>query len=141
MSVCLFCTVARGITPARVLYEDDLVLALDIPKDHPSKKAPVHFVVIPGEHLASARDVSGQHGPMLAAMIEAATRLAGKLGVGETGFRLATNTGPNANQTEFHMHLHCYSLLECERTGLPGAAEKSQNRGHGLGTAEETGRA
>lgn len=41
----------------------------------------------------------------------------------------------------FHMHLYCYSLLERERIGLPGAAKKSQNRGHGLGTAEETGRA
>jgi histidine triad (HIT) family protein len=44
---------------------------------------------------------------MLVAMIEAATRVSAKLGVADSGFRLSTNTGPNANQTEFHMHLHC----------------------------------
>jgi histidine triad (HIT) family protein len=107
MSVCLFCTVASGVTPARVLHEDDLVLAVDIPKDHPSKKAPVHFVVIPREHVAGVRDLNGSHGPMLAAMTEAAGRIATRLGIAESGYRLATNTGPNANQTEFHMHLHC----------------------------------
>ena len=107
MSICLFCTVAKGLTPARVLHEDELVLAIDIPKDHPSKKAPVHFVVIPREHVADARGLNGSHGPMLAAMIVAAGRVAAKLGIAESGYRLATNTGANANQTEFHMHLHC----------------------------------
>jgi histidine triad (HIT) family protein len=67
----------------------------------------VHFVVIPRRHLTSARELTGGDGPMLAAMIEMACRVADSNGVGDSGFRLATNTGPQANQTEFHMHLHC----------------------------------
>jgi histidine triad (HIT) family protein len=107
MSECLFCTVAAGGTPARILDEDDLVLAVDIPKDHPAKRAPVHFVVIPRTHLASARELQGRDGAMLAAMIEMACKVADGQGTGESGFRLVTNSGPHANQTEFHMHLHC----------------------------------
>ena len=107
MSDCLFCTVAAGGTPAKILEENDLVLAVDIPKDHPVKRAPVHFVVIPRQHLASALELRGGHGAMLAAMVEMACAVAQSQGIGESGFRLATNTGPDANQTEFHMHLHC----------------------------------
>jgi histidine triad (HIT) family protein len=99
--------VAAGGTPAKILGEDELVLAVDVPEDHPVKRAPVHFLVIPRRHLASARELHGSDGAMLAAMIEMACTVAERMGIGESGYRLATNTGPHANQTEFHMHLHC----------------------------------
>jgi hypothetical protein len=49
--------------------------------------------------------------------------------------------GRGRGRITLHMHLSCYSLLERERRGLPGAAKTLQNRGHGRGTAEGTGRA
>jgi histidine triad (HIT) family protein len=39
-------------------------------------------------------------------LLTVATDLA-REGIAESDFRLATNTGPDANQTVFHFHLHC----------------------------------
>ena len=54
MSECLLCRIVDGTVRANVLYEDDLVVSLDIPKDHPVRLAPVHFLVVPKEHLPCA---------------------------------------------------------------------------------------
>ena len=104
---CLFCQVISGDARAKILHDDDLVLAIDIPDDFPNKRAPVHFVVIPREHVPSVNKLNGRHGEMLARMMEVAANVAQKRGIGESGYRLATNTGPQANQTVFHVHLHC----------------------------------
>src|SRR5881296_3029025 len=39
-SECVLCQIVSGEVRAKVLYEDDLVVALDIPKDHPVSIAP-----------------------------------------------------------------------------------------------------
>ncbi len=44
---CLFCAVAAGEGPAKLLHEDELALAIDVPAEHPEKRGPVHFVVVP----------------------------------------------------------------------------------------------
>jgi len=82
-------------------------MAVDIPATHVVKRAPVHFMVIPREHLASVKEIKGHHGAMLARMFEVLTQVATEQGVADSGYRLATNTGPHANQTVFHMHMHC----------------------------------
>ena len=104
---CLFCQVISKQVPARVLYEDDLVLAMDIPKDHPEKRAPVHFLVVPREHIVSAAQTGPQHEAMLGRLVTTAAKLAREQGIEESGYRLITNTGPDGNQTVFHLHLHC----------------------------------
>ena len=46
---CLFCRIAAGEIPSDKIYEDDRVLAFyDI-----DPQAPVHFLVIPKQHLES----------------------------------------------------------------------------------------
>jgi histidine triad (HIT) family protein len=107
MEDCLFCRIASGAMPGPRLHEDDLVVAFDIPEGHPEKKAPVHFLVIPKEHIASARETETRHETVLGRMVATAARLAEERGIGESGFRLVMNTGPDANQTVFHVHLHC----------------------------------
>ena len=103
---CLFCRIASGETSGTRLHEDDLVVAFDIPAGHPEKKAPVHFLVIPKEHIASVREAGAQHEPVLGRMMTTAARMAEEMGIGESGFRVVMNAGPDANQTVFHMHLH-----------------------------------
>ena len=50
MEDCLFCKIAAGDIPSNKLYEDDKLLAFyDI-----DPQAPVHFLVIPKQHIASA---------------------------------------------------------------------------------------
>lgn len=50
MEDCLFCKIAAGEIPSNKLFEDDKLLAFyDI-----DPQAPVHFLVIPKQHIASA---------------------------------------------------------------------------------------
>lgn len=50
MDDCLFCKIAAGQIPSNKLYEDDTLLAFyDI-----DPQAPVHFLVIPKQHIESA---------------------------------------------------------------------------------------
>src|SRR3989304_5576836 len=62
----LFCRISDGSVEITKLYEDDLVLAFDIPREYPWRQAPVHFLVISREHLPSAAAIRGEHGPILA---------------------------------------------------------------------------
>lgn len=107
MADCLPCRIVSGEVRAKVLYEDDLVVALDIPKDHPVRQAPVHFLVVPKEHLPSAREADARREPALGRMVTVAARVARQMGVEATGYRLVSNTGDDAGQTVFHLHLHC----------------------------------
>ena len=54
---CLFCKIIAGEIPANKLYEDDKILAFyDI-----SPIAPVHFLVIPKEHIACIDDITAEN--------------------------------------------------------------------------------
>ena len=103
MDDCLFCRMVEGEVPVDKLYEDDLVMAvLDI---HP--RAPVHFMIVPKEHIPTVREVRGEHGPLLARIFTTAVRVAKDEGVSESGYRLAFNVGDDAGMTVHHLHLHC----------------------------------
>src|SRR3990170_9010498 len=103
MADCLFCNMVAGEVPTDPLYEDDLVIAiLDI-----NPRAPVHFMVIPKEHIPTAKDIKGEHGPVLSRMLTTANQVAKDEGVYESGYRLAFNVGGDAGMTVHHLHLHC----------------------------------
>jgi histidine triad (HIT) family protein len=103
MGDCLFCRMVAGDVPVDKLYEDDLVIAiLDI---HP--RAPVHFMIIPKEHIPSVKDVRGEHGPLVVRMLTTANHVARDEGVYDSGYRLAFNIGDDAGMTVRHLHLHC----------------------------------
>jgi histidine triad (HIT) family protein len=104
---CLLCRIASGAAGLPFLYEDDLVVAFDIPEGQPWRQAPVHFLVIPREHIASAREAEERHEPALGRLFTAAAKVAREMGISDSGYRLAGNTGEDAGQTEFHLHLHC----------------------------------
>lgn len=100
-SQCIFCKIAAGELPAKVLYEDEDVVAFhDI---HPA--APVHFLIIPRLHLSSLSDVGTEHQALLGKMLQLVPRLAREQGC-DDGFRTVINTGQNGGQEVFHLHLH-----------------------------------
>ena len=107
MSGCLFCGIAGGTVPIGKMYEDDLVVAFDIPRDYPWRQAPVHFLAISREHIPSAAHVRDEHGAIVARMLAAIAQVAEEFGVAKTGYRVVTNVGDDAGQTEYHLHLHC----------------------------------
>jgi histidine triad (HIT) family protein len=104
---CVICRIVAGALRARVLHDDDLVMAIDVPHDHPVRQAPVHFLVVPKEHVASARELERRHEPALGRMLTVAGHLARAAGIEASGYRLVSNTGDDAGQTVFHLHLHC----------------------------------
>jgi histidine triad (HIT) family protein len=100
---CLFCRMVEGEIPTDPLYDDDLVFAIwDI-----NPRAPKHFMVIPKEHIPTAKEILGEHGPVLSRMFTTATQLAREEKIADSGYRLAFNVGDDAGMTIHHLHLHC----------------------------------
>ncbi|SDN51222.1 histidine triad nucleotide-binding protein [Acetanaerobacterium elongatum] len=98
---CLFCKIIAGEIPSNKVYEDERVLAFyDI-----DPKAPVHFLVIPKKHIASASEITAQNSGEVAYIFEVIAKLAKELGL-ESGYRVVTNVGEDAGQTVKHMHFH-----------------------------------
>lgn len=97
---CVFCTIARKEIPAEIAMETDSLLAFKDIK--PS--APVHYLVIPKEHIQSIAHLEGNHKEVLAGIIYASKDLANKLGL--TGYKLVFNVGRDGGQVVDHLHLH-----------------------------------
>ena len=98
---CLFCKIIDGTIPSSKVYEDDKMLAF---KDI-NPQAPVHVLVIPKAHIASADEVNGSNSSAVAAIFEKIPHIA-KLAGAENGYRIISNCGPDACQTVPHLHFH-----------------------------------
>lgn len=99
---CLFCRIARGEIPADVVFDGPEVMAFrDI-----NPVAPTHVLIIPKRHIASLAEITAAETGVLGQMFLAAREIAAREGVLRSGFRTVINTGPDANQTVFHVHLH-----------------------------------
>ncbi len=99
---CIFCEIAAGKSPAKILYQDEQVTVFEDIKPI----APVHFLLIPNKHIRSVNELNEDDGPILAHILFVARDLAKQFGVNEDGYRLVTNTGKNGRQTVFHLHFH-----------------------------------
>ena len=101
MDDCIFCKIADGSIPSRKVYEDDKMLAFhDL-----EPQAPVHVVMIPKAHTASADTLSVEDCANVAHIFANVHGIAASLGL-KNGYRLVNNCGPDAGQTVFHIHFH-----------------------------------
>ena len=118
MSNCIFCKIANGEIPSTKVYEDDKMLAFrDL-----DPQAPVHILMIPKEHIASADDLTEENAQIVAHIFTVAklgeeqpplvghifaviAKLTKELGFAD-GFRVVTNCGEDAGQTVKHLHFH-----------------------------------
>ena len=97
---CVFCKIIEGEIPSDKVYEDERVLAFrDI-----SPQAPVHILVIPKTHIASAAEVTAENAELVAACFAAISEIVREQGI--EGFRVITNCGEDGGQTVFHLHFH-----------------------------------
>ena len=98
---CIFCKIIAGEIPSQRVYEDDFVYAIrDI-----APQAPVHILVIPKEHIASAASITAENSNLAAKCFEAIAAIAKSEGL-DGGFRVITNSGGDGGQTVFHLHFH-----------------------------------
>jgi histidine triad (HIT) family protein len=114
---CILCRIDTGKPAVKKIYEDDLVYAMDMPEDSEFHRAPVHFMVIPHKHVPSALQMTLDDAKLGGRLFTVAAQIAREKGIAESGFRLATNSGPDANQTVFHFHLHCLGGLKLGHEG------------------------
>ena len=99
---CIFCKIIEGTSPSTIVHQDEHAIAfLDI---HPA--APVHILIIPRQHIESINDLENKHQFLIGHLFIVARDLARQKGVSETGYRLILNSGPDARQAVFHLHLH-----------------------------------
>jgi histidine triad (HIT) family protein len=104
-SNCIFCKIAAGAIPSRKVYEDEeLFVFHDI-----APWAPIHFLMVPKQHIASMAQVQDEHAALLGRMMTLAPRLALEQGCKpypEGGFRMVVNTGAEGGQEVHHLHMH-----------------------------------
>lgn len=101
MSDCLFCKIINGEIPSKKLYEDEKILAFyDI-----SPIAPVHFLVISKQHIASVDAIDADNSAIVAYIFQKLGELAKLAGI-ENGYRVISNCGADAGQTVQHLHFH-----------------------------------
>jgi histidine triad (HIT) family protein len=103
MADCLFCRIVAGEIPAKIAKRTTDALAFhDI-----DPKAPVHVLVIPTRHVPAVRGVTGPDGEaLLGRLLAFSAEVARELGLDAKGYRIVTNTGPDAGQSVDHLHLH-----------------------------------
>ena len=97
---CLFCAIIDGEIPSNKVYEDEQCYAFyDI-----EPQAPVHFLVVPKEHICCANKITAENSGVVARIFEAIPKIAAGLGLSD--YRIVTNNGPDAGQTVSHLHFH-----------------------------------
>jgi histidine triad (HIT) family protein len=102
MEPCIFCKIARKEINARIEYEDDDVVAFrDL-----NPQAPIHILVIPKQHIENHLDLEEVDPALLLKLVSAVNHIARKMRVDQSGFRVVTNTNPDAGQTVNHLHMH-----------------------------------
>ncbi|WP_019627080.1 histidine triad nucleotide-binding protein [Thioalkalivibrio sp. ALJT] len=102
MTDCIFCKIVAGEIPARIVFEDDAVLAFE----DLNPQAPTHVLVIPKKHIATLNDLSPEDAPVIGAMTRAAAAIARERGFAEDGYRTVMNCNQGGGQTVYHIHMH-----------------------------------
>ena len=97
---CIFCEIAKKKILAEIVCEDEkIVIFKDI-----KPSAPVHYLIVPKEHIQSIAHLEGNHRDILSALIYGAKDFAAKLGL--KGYKLIFNVGKEGGQVIDHLHLH-----------------------------------
>ncbi len=108
---CIFCKIAGGQIPSKIIYDDDDLIAFhDI-----NPAAPVHFLIVPKQHIPTLADCTENHAALLSKMMLLAPKLAQEQGCGYQtdgngnstgGYKALFNTGPDGGQEVYHLHMH-----------------------------------
>ena len=96
----IFGRILRGEIPSDQVHSDELCIAFrDV-----QPQAPVHLLVIPRQPLVNLADASAADGPLLGHLLLVAAQVARQEGL--TAWRTVINSGAEAGQTVFHLHVH-----------------------------------
>jgi histidine triad (HIT) family protein len=98
----IFQKIAAREIPAEFVEESGEFLAIrDV-----NPQAPVHVLIVPKRvipRIAEAEDADAQ---LIGEMLLATRRIAAKLGILESGYRIVINSGRDAGESVPHLHIH-----------------------------------
>lgn len=102
MSESIFTKIINRQIPAKIVYEDNDIIAFeDI-----SPKAPVHILVVPKKQIATVNDAVAEDAELLGKIILGAAKIAKEKSIAEKGYRLIINCNEEGGQSVFHIHCH-----------------------------------
>ncbi len=88
--------------PAEIIHEDEVCFAFrDI-----SPQAPTHVLIVPRRAIARISAAAESDAGTLGHLLLVAAKVAEAEGLGESGFRLVVNNGPDGGETVPHLHVH-----------------------------------
>ena len=95
---CIFCKIINGDFNTEFVYENDYAVVF---KDI-NPKAPVHLLVVPKVHVESLNELEDKNlmGELLIAVKETTKK------IGLKSYKTLINTGKEAGQEVFHLHIH-----------------------------------
>ena len=101
MQDCIFCKIAAGAFDTEFVHEtENVVVFRDL-----NPQAPEHLLVIPRKHYESLNETDDVN--LLGEMLFAVKKTTEKLGLKE--YRAVINTGKEAGQSVWHVHIHILS--------------------------------
>lgn len=97
---CLFCKIIQKEIPSWAVHEDEEIYAFhDV---HP--EAPTHILIVPKKHIRGVAEMGEADETLCGALLFRAKQIADLLGL--KSYRLVFNSGAEAGQSVFHLHLH-----------------------------------
>lgn len=95
---CIFCKIIRGDFNTEFVYEtENTVVFNDI-----NPKAPVHMLVCPKIHVESLNELEDKN--IMAELLQTVKDVTKKIGL--KSYKTLINTGKEAGQEVFHLHIH-----------------------------------
>lgn len=98
MTDCIFCKIINGDFGTEFVHENEqAVVFKDI-----NPKAEVHLLVVPRLHVESLNELDDEN--LLGKLLSTVKEVTKKLGI--KSYRTVINTGKEAGQEVFHLHIH-----------------------------------
>lgn len=97
---CLFCKIGKHEISAKIVYENERIIAFD----DISPVAPVHVLVVPKVHVGNVSEIHDENMEIIRDVHLAIHEVAKRKGI--SGYRLIHNSGQEAGQTVYHLHYH-----------------------------------
>lgn len=101
MNDCIFCKIINGDLGTEFVYENEYAVVF---KDI-NPKADTHLLVVPREHIPSLNELDDEE--LLGKLMMTVKAVTKKLGI--KSYRTVINTGKEAGQEVFHLHIHILS--------------------------------
>lgn len=100
---CIFCKIIRRDFGTEFVYEtENTVVFNDI-----NPKAPVHMLVCPKKHIESLNELDDKN--LMAELLQTVKDVTKKVGL--KAYKTQINTGKEAGQEVFHLHIHVLGNL------------------------------